>query len=107
MKKTILEYIERLLSVALSTFSCMGMFLIGNLIGNLITDVPLSYSTMFAIFLGSIILTFLATTALLNVRYAKLEIMVEELEREKEMQENFERMKRECDEKEKQTGEEK
>lgn len=93
MKKTILEYIERLLSVVLSTFSCLGIFLIGNLIGNLISDKPLSNSTMWAIALGGIILTYLMNTALLNVRYAKLEIMADELEREKE----FEKMKKDCE----------
>ena len=56
---------------------------------------------MWAIALGGIILTYLMNTALLNVRYAKLEIMADELEREKEMQENFERMKKDCEKNEK------
>ena len=103
MKKTILEYIERLLSVVLSTFSCLGMFLIGNLIGNLINDTPLSYGTMIAIAFGCIILTYTANTALLNVRYARLEIMAEELEREKE----FEKMKKDCENRQNRKGGEK
>lgn len=103
MKKTILEYIERLLSLVLSTFSCLGMFLIGNLIGNLISDTPLSYSTMIAIAFGCIILTYTANTALLNVRYAKLEIMAEELEREKD----FEKMKKDCENRQNRKGGEK
>ena len=103
MKKTILEYIERLLSVVLSTFSCLGIFLIGNLIGNLISDKPLSNSTMWAIALGGIVLTYLVNTALLNVRYARLEIMAEELEREKE----FEKMKKDCENRQNRKGGEK
>ena len=59
---------------------------------------------MWATALGGIILTYLMNTALLNVRYAKLEIMADELEREKEMQENFERMKKDCEKKEERKG---
>ena len=85
MRKAILEHIERILSTALSTFSCLGMFLTGNLIWNLASDSELSYGVMLAIFLGCIILTYAGNTILLNVKYAKLEIMADELEKEEMM----------------------
>ena len=58
---------------------------------------------MWAIALGGIVLTYLVNTALLNVRYARLEIMAEELEREKE----FEKMKKDCENRQNRKGGEK
>ena len=84
MKRAILEYIERALSVALSTFTCLGMFLVGNLIWNLTSDTTLSNSGMIAVFLGSVILTYLLRNLWVDVFIAKLEITASEMELEQE-----------------------
>ena len=90
MKKIILQCTERVLSVMLSTFTCMGMFVTGNLIWNLTSDTALSNSGMIAVFLGSVILTYLLKNLLVDVFIAKLEITASEMELEQEMYTNDE-----------------
>lgn len=86
--KTILECIERTLSAILSASSCMGMFLVGCFIGNLICDTALSTGTMWAIFLGSVIITYILTQLLIEVRYRRLEILADELKAQKNGQDD-------------------
>jgi hypothetical protein len=83
IKKNLLGLAEKALSVVLSVSSCMGMFLIGCFAGNLIFG-TVSTDAMWAIFLGSVILTYGATQLLLNVRYMRLEILADELELQKD-----------------------
>ena len=90
MKKIILQCAERVLSVMSSTFTCIGMFVTGNLIWNLTSDTALSNSGMIAVFLGSVILTYLLKNLLVDVFIAKLEITAGEMELEQEMYTNDE-----------------
>ena len=85
MKKGLLGWIEKALSVVLSISSCMGMFLIGNFVGNLLFG-TISTGAMLAVFLGSLILTYIMTELLLTVRYKRLEILADELEFQKDAQ---------------------
>jgi len=78
MIKTILECVERCLSVILSVSSCMGMFLIGCFAGNLIWG-DISTNFRWAIFLGSVILTRVETQLMLTIRYKRLEMLADEL----------------------------
>lgn len=91
--KTILEFIERSLAVFLSTMACMGMFLVGCLAGNLICG-EVSTSTMWAIFLGCLIITYAAVWLLTKVRYKRLEMLADELDfqKDKEAQELYEHL---------------
>ena len=82
--KTFLGYIEKVLSVILSVSSCMGMFLVGCFVGNLICGAPLSTGAMYAIFFGCVILTYVLTQLLIEVRYRRLEILADELEAQKD-----------------------
>ena len=83
--KTILEITERILSVFLSVCACLGMFLMGCFVCNLLCY-ELSVSDMLVIFLSNVILTYGATQLLLEVRYRKLEILADELETQKDEQ---------------------
>lgn len=85
--KTILEVIERILSVNLSVCSCVGLFLIGCFAGNVFFG-GVGTDGMWAIFLASLILTYGMTKLLLEVRYRRLEILADELELQKDEQAN-------------------
>ena len=95
MKKIILEYADRILTIALATFTCLGMFLTGMFIRNLICDTVASYDTMIAVFLGSVILTYLAWVLFWNVKYDLSDLLAEEAEREKELQEAIRKREKE------------
>lgn len=79
MMKTILEFAERLIAVVLSLMSCMGMFLTGCLMGNMILG-ELEMSDMWVIFLCCLILTYVLSRLWLHVRCARLNMLVDELE---------------------------
>ena len=81
--KMILEFVERSLAVFLSAMACIGMFLVGCLIGNLIYG-EVSTSTMWAIFLGCLIITYAAVWLLAEVRYKRLEMLAEEMDSQKD-----------------------
>ena len=98
MKKTILAYVEKSLSAVLSTFTCLGMFLLGNFIGNIITNNSLSNSDMIVIALVSIIFTYLLTNFMLDIRYMRLGILAEEMEQEKRFMEEQEKFKKSFEE---------
>lgn len=91
--KMILEFVERSLAVFLSVMACMGMFLVGCLAGNLICGEE-STSTMWAIFLGCLIITYAAVWLLTEVRYKRLEMLADELDfqKDKEAQELYEHL---------------
>lgn len=87
MKKTLLEYVDRFMTILLAVFTCLGMFLMGVFFRNMLFDTPVSLAGMAAIFLGSIIVTYLAWGLFWTVKYDLSDIMAEEEKREKELQE--------------------
>lgn len=83
MRRVIIKYVRKVLSVTVSTFTTLGMFLIGTFIRNLGSDKPLTTEIMIIIALVSIILTYLLTNLTMDITLMYLEMVgQEEIERE-------------------------
>lgn len=94
MEKAIFKYTEKLFSAVLSTFTCLGMFLMGNFIRNLIMDTQVSIEEMFIIAFASMFLTRLLNSFVDELRFALLEIEVEEMEQEKALKKSVEEVEK-------------
>ena len=88
MKKTILEYLERILEATLSALATIGLFVGICFLANLFWDGTMTTENMLAVFVGSMFLIYCLTHALVVVRYERLEILADELEAEKECMED-------------------
>lgn len=86
MKKKILEVAERILSTMLSSFSCVGMFAILNLLINVFWERELQTGELFGLLAASVILTYFLKNGHEYVRYKRLEILADELEQERDEQ---------------------
>lgn len=84
---TILEIIEKALTVILSVASCMGLFLIGVFTLGLFQ--PVDTEEMWYIFLGAAVLTLVFTKLWEVVRYYRLSIMADELQSQNEEAQNL------------------
>jgi hypothetical protein len=92
VKKSILEYLERILEAALSALASLGMFLFVTFLINLFWDGTLTTKDMLAVFVASLFVVYCMTHALVMVRYERLEILADELENQeaKELYEHLE-----------------
>lgn len=99
MKKTIIEYVEKGLSAILSTFTTLGMFLIGNLIVKAWLTRELSNTEMIVIALVSLILTYLLTNLMLDFKYMRLEMIGEEMAQEEKFKKEQEEIRKRFEEK--------
>lgn len=99
MKKTIIEYVEKSLSAILSTFTTLGMFLIGNLIVKAWLTRELSNTEMIVIALVSLILTYLLTNLMLDFKYMRLEMIGEEMAQEEKFKKEQEEIRKRFEEK--------
>ena len=86
MKKKLLEVAERILSVMLSVFACLGMFLVFIFVIGLFATRTLTHGEMISVGLVSMFLTYCLTQGLMYVRYQRLEILADELEQQKDEQ---------------------
>lgn len=74
MKKTILEMVETTISAIMWVSSCMGLFLFGWFFGRLFFGEVTTY-TLWAIFIDSLILTYILKRILFRVKLALYDII--------------------------------
>lgn len=87
MEIKILRWIEKMLSTFLSSFATLGMFVLINLVAKVFFGMKLTDGQMYAAAGISLFLTFLLVKGLMFVRYTKLEILADEIERQEAMTE--------------------
>ena len=87
MQIKLLRWCEKVLSAFLSTFSALGVFVLINLAAQVFFGMKLNNEQMYAAAGISMFLIFIMVKGLMVVRYTKLEILADELERQEAMTE--------------------
>ena len=87
MQIKILRWAEKVLSAFLSTFATLGVFVLIHLVADVFFGLKLNNEQMYAAAGISAFLIFIMVKGLMVVRYTKLEILADELERQEAMTE--------------------